>query len=568
MKKIRFKEIAFMSYNQRAARRINLDSDVVVVSGGNQSGKSCILKSLYHVLGATIQQFAARWSEANIITMLKFSIDGVNYKAVRIIDDVYMFNPDGSLHFHYKDKYQIAKAIGKMLGSFIDYKDGKGKKRTLSLGHLFMPFYIDQDKGWNQPLESFGGASSIGGKHNALLYLTGIINDDYYVYKTKYDEISSKQKDVLANILANSRFSGIIRNRFQSMTGMVFSEDEFKKGMDVVIKKVEVLKEEQTSLLKELEKLYGSKYTCQFNINQLKDNVKEIDKDFNFAVKNKGLITCPMCGAQVENDEYGRLLMLDDKDRCKDQLIVNEKRLREIEERIKEKETLSNEIKEKISDLQATINNRSDTLSLKEMFEARMRDYFDETMAKIENELIDEKRRIETEILSYKGHLKTWNKNEKKKMIEKDFVSYAVEALLKMDIGPRGRSKVAFGGRLHTTGSSVIRYIIAYLYAYYYVIQKYDGLIFAPIVIDEPKQRGLDEGGLNSVLNFIMENKPEHSQLIISLTDNEISNLPDKVNIIKLESKQDVLMESEYEEVKEEIDRLIYSPDAMLSYCE
>lgn len=565
MKRIRFKEIAFMSYSQKAARRINLDSDVVVVSGGNQSGKSCILKSLYYALGATIQQFAARWTEANIVTMLKFSIDNVNYKSVRIYDDVYMFNPDGSLLFHYKDKYQIAKAVGKMLGSFIDYKDGKGKKRTLSLGHLFMPFYIDQDKGWNQPLDSFGGASSIGGKHNALLYITGIINDEYYVYKTKYDEISSKQRDVLANIQANSRFSGIIRSRFQSMTGMVFSEEEFKKGMDIVIKKVESLKEDQASLLKELERLYGSKYTYQFNINQLKENVKELDKDFNYAVSNKGLLTCPMCGAQVENDEFGRLLMLDDRDSCKDQLIINDKRLQEIEERIKEKEALSNEIREKIIDLQATINNRSETISLNEMFEARMRDYFDLTMSKIENELNDERRRIETEILSYKGHLKSLNRNEKKKIIEKDFISYAVDALSKMDIGPKGRTKVVFGGRLHTTGSSVIRYIIAYLYAYYYVMQKYDCLLFAPIVIDEPKQRGLDEGGLNSVLNFIMNNKPERSQLIISLTDNELHDLPGNVRIIKLESKQDVLNEVEYNGVKEEIDRLIYSPDAMLT---
>lgn len=566
MKRIRFKEIAFLSYSQRAARRINLNNDVVVISGGNQSGKSCILKSLYYTLGATIQQFAERWADANIITLLKFSIDGVNYKAVRIVDDVYLFNPDGSLRFHQKDRYKVAKAIGNLLGSNIDYKDSNGRRKTLSLGHLFMPFYVDQDKGWNQPLDSFGGATSIGGKHNALLYISGIIDDDYYVFKTKHEEAQTRQKEVLANILANSRFSGIIRKRFQSRTNLVFTETEFKQGMDVVIKKVEDLKEEQTALLQELEKLYGSKYTYQFNINQLKDNVKEIDKDFNFAVRNRGLITCPMCGAQVENDEYGRLLMLDDRDRCKDQLIVNSKKLQEVEERIREKETLTNEIREKISDLQATINQRNETISLNEMFEARMREYFDETMTKIENELNDEKTKLETEILSYKGHLKSLNNNEKKKLIEKDFVTYAVEALAKMDIGPKGRSKVSFGGRLHSTGSSVIRYIVAYLYSYYYVMQRYDGLLFAPIVIDEPKQRGLDEGGLNSVLNFIMNSRPNDSQLIISLTDNETKNLPEGVKVIQLESKQDVLKADEYKDVREEIEHLIYSPEAMLYY--
>lgn len=53
-----------------------------------------------------------------------------------------------------------------------------------------------------------------------------------------------------------------------------------------------------------------------------------------------------------------------------------------------------------------------------EVVEARMREYFDETMTKIENELNDEKTKLETEILSYKGHLKSLNNNEKKKLID------------------------------------------------------------------------------------------------------------------------------------------------------
>ena len=60
MKKIRFKEIALMSYSG-AARRINLDNDLVIVAGGNESGKSSILKTLYYTLGATVYPFARRW---------------------------------------------------------------------------------------------------------------------------------------------------------------------------------------------------------------------------------------------------------------------------------------------------------------------------------------------------------------------------------------------------------------------------------------------------------------------------------------------------------------------------
>ena len=95
MKRIRFKEIALMSYSG-VARRINLNSNLVIVAGGNESGKSSILKTLYHTLGASVYSFAQRWDEANVISLLKFTIDGANFKAVRMASDVYVFNPDGT----------------------------------------------------------------------------------------------------------------------------------------------------------------------------------------------------------------------------------------------------------------------------------------------------------------------------------------------------------------------------------------------------------------------------------------------------------------------------------------
>ena len=122
MKNIRFKEIAFLSY-KGVARRINLNHDLIVIAGGNETGKSCILKSMYYTLGPSVYPFAQRWLDGNVITMLKFSIDGVSFKAVRMGNDIYVFNPDNTLNFHEKDKSKFASKLGNLLGINIHYKD-------------------------------------------------------------------------------------------------------------------------------------------------------------------------------------------------------------------------------------------------------------------------------------------------------------------------------------------------------------------------------------------------------------------------------------------------------------
>ena len=104
-----------MSYSG-AARRINLDNDLVIVAGGNESGKSSILKTLYYTLGATVYPFARRWERANVASLLKFTIDGVNFKAVRVASDVYVFNPDNTLRFHDWNKQKIAEEMNNLLG--------------------------------------------------------------------------------------------------------------------------------------------------------------------------------------------------------------------------------------------------------------------------------------------------------------------------------------------------------------------------------------------------------------------------------------------------------------------
>ena len=564
MKNIRFKEVAFLSY-KGVARRINLNRDLVVIAGGNETGKSCILKSLYYTLGASVHPFAQRWVEGNVISLLKFSVDGINFKAVRMGNDIYIFNPDNTLNFHERDRIRFAAKLGNLLGINISYKDSKGKDKTFTSGYMFMPFYLDQDKGWDQPLNSFTGLSGSGGKHNAILYHTGIINDEFYVYKSRMEEAEARKKTANNEIAANFRFRQEAMKRFAKYDVLPFTVEEFDNGIKEVMSKLNSLKEKQKDIMKELEKLYSIKYSYQFNIDQLKENIVEIEKDFKYALRSENEICCPMCGASVDNDAFARFKMLDDKDRCKDLLIDNNTKLDDIKEKIAEKEKASQSIRDEIDELQERINRRSNEVTLDEMFEAKLRSYVDEVVSDSTDKLRAEINKLDLIIYESKENIKRLQNNDKKSIVENDFDTSVKNLLRKFGI-ISGDKKHPLGGRIKTTGSSVVKYVIAYTYAYLNVMQKKNCPLFAPIVIDEPKQKGIDDNGFISMLNSIVNDRPQGSQLILSLTDNELTHLNAEFDSIMLQHGSDVMNKEEYEDVKKEIEELVYGNFELQGY--
>ena len=132
MKNIRFKEILFLSYKEKKARRINLDSDVVVIKGGNGTGKSCLLKSLYGVFGALVDKYPEGWNPYFIVALLKFQIDGVTHSAMRIGKDFYLLNPDNTYFSETNSLEDQAAALSILFGQDL-YIIQTSRKRNVCL---------------------------------------------------------------------------------------------------------------------------------------------------------------------------------------------------------------------------------------------------------------------------------------------------------------------------------------------------------------------------------------------------------------------------------------------------
>ena len=190
MKSIRYKEILFLSYQEKKAKRINLDSDIVVVRGGNDAGKSCVLKSIFGVFGAQIRRYPEGWNPEKILVLLKFKVDGVNYKALRVGNDYHLFTPDNKMFSITKDLREQSDQLSKLFGLNIAYPS---LNYSLSIGSMFMPFYIDQEDGWSQPWSSFTDVGNEQEKKNVMLLYTGAKYIEVNIVKITISKVGARQ---------------------------------------------------------------------------------------------------------------------------------------------------------------------------------------------------------------------------------------------------------------------------------------------------------------------------------------------------------------------------------------
>lgn len=133
--------------------------------------------------------------------------------------------------------------------------------------------------------------------------------------------------------------------------------------------------------------------------------------------------------------------------------------------------------------------------------------------------------------------------NLKKELVEEDFMNYVVSAYKKMGVAANDNMfrRIKFGGRISDGGSTKTRNIVAYTYGYCELIRKYNGRLFCPIVIDEPNQNGINRTGLEAVNMYIIENRPDGSQLILTVSNDAEINTEGAI-VVELESQKELLI--------------------------
>lgn len=556
MKNIRFISVKFLNYEKKVAKKINLDNDVVIIQGGNQSGKSCITRSLYSTMGADLKRYPL-WQYTNVISLLDFKIDNTLFQYLHIGTFYYVFT-QGKIVFKAKNKEENSTRLSELL-QFNLLVGVAHSEVVLSNSYMFLPFYIDQDEGWQQPLNSFSKIGSPTEKMNALYYHTGIIDDEYFFYRNSLLRARKELVRVKADLDSEERFSKYVEEKFKHIR-IALDDEDCKDEIDTFVKHVNSLKKKLEVKIEELKKLYNKKGYVEFRIKQLHDSITEIDRDLNFAVKQSAVLTCPMCGSKVDNDAIGAYEMIRDEDDCKQMLVDFQKELATVDERIRVVEEDNSKIREDIANIEKAIEARKGNVTIQQVIESQMHKLLLQELTEHEQKGKLRRSELEREIEQCSQKIKTLDGSLRKDEIEKDFYSFVLHGLksMKEGLGNIHNLNIEFGSKIRTSGSMVTKCVLAYTYAYCKLIIKYNGPLSCPIVIDEPNQNGCDEKSMKAVLDYILASKPTTSQLILSVNEDEVIDKTDKL-VIDLSGESELLCESEFRDVKDEIENLLAS---------
>ena len=115
MRRLIVSEILILSDLEKRARRESFDPVRTIVYGGNDTGKSSLIKSIYQAFGAEPAKVNPRWKAAEVKTVVKFSIDNVKYQLLRDSSYFAIFEGEGTfLHSFTRVSTELAPYLARI----------------------------------------------------------------------------------------------------------------------------------------------------------------------------------------------------------------------------------------------------------------------------------------------------------------------------------------------------------------------------------------------------------------------------------------------------------------------
>jgi hypothetical protein len=561
MKRLLFHNLAILSKTEKAAMEIPLKKGANVLSGSNDVGKSTILKALYHAMGANTPQLNnSRWKRARPIYCIHFSIGDDVYYIVRDENTFGVFNNNFAKLGHYQG---IARAGGigpflnGLLGFNIQLPDKNDELKSLWPAFYFLPFYVDQDAGWQNTWTSFDGLQGIKSFRKSMLdYHLGIRPQLYYDGIRKRFELEKQRGVIESEIVALDVVRRNFRTRKASMK-LDIDNASFQAEMDSLVESYNAVHATQQETLERLKKVRNELAEVDLEIHVLERSVAELQADYEFAAEPSfpDHVACPTCGSDFDNSIRQRFGILDDVDYCRS--LIDQKR--------KQRLSISGEDRKIQSEYDALAN---DMAAIDEVLTRRRGDVTFAEVVKSEGykdvvrsitQDVDEKEKDKSEIdvrlKEIRKALREFGDGGEIRDYYRAKMKEYLNALNVQVLEERDYSTVYKVIRENALGSDLPRALVAQYFSYLAVMLKFNKFVVAPMVVDSPFQQEQDDTNRDAITEFIFSRLLPNQQLVLATVDTD-GAMADRleardVNVIRLESQYALLKRNKYESTRE-----------------
>ena len=561
MSKLLFNKLYIFSSSDKAARVIEFAAGKTIITSssidGTNRGKSVIMKSLYHTMGADCN-FDDMWDDDSKIYILNFTIDSNEFYIFRHSSLFKFFDADKNIIFKTVSRHELSERLNDIFHFAVKLparqhssgalpKEDEEEVQRLEItppAYNYLLYFVDQDGQRGSQFSSFKSLQQYPDfKTNTMYYHFGAFDEDYYDLTIQQEKLMAQQKQIFRD---DEMMHLMLDRVYANIEDVSYSKDIEHLHQDIDRTKTQYneIAKKLSSIRSKLIALRNDKEELLLHINSLSCLRKENDKQ----IQSLNDHICPLCSSCLDdplNLRIKRYNTGDDIILLSGELQIDVQR---IERDIAKQEIEYTKWLSKLNEYESALNLHSseinDVLRHKGYIEIK------EKISDDLHALREQAEQLEVQLKDINKKLRKYN--DAKKKINKRY--YELMLADKNRFGLKGIKPKTFESIKRSFSSGGSNNPIATIVWYVNLLKlKHEfnpNAIDFPVVLDSPNNAETDQEKRNQVYQYVCERVTDN-QLIVSgigFLDIQIQDVEfDKV--IQLDNpKYSLLLEQDYAE--------------------
>lgn len=553
-----FKKIYIFDILTKKAFVTSFEKGVNVVTSssidGTDRGKSVLLRSLYHVMGADAH-FDKKWKNEDKVYLLEFSVDNKKYFIYRHKKVFKVFDDAVQILFQTSTRTELSEFLSEIWSFEIFLPNRNTEKLEIAPpAYTYVMNFIDQDYYDGTNFNSF---KSLGQYQN---FKPDVIYAQFGIYDKNYFERVKSKQNLLERINASERAykkANEMKEKVSKLLGnLVVPENlqELEKELSIRTKEYNDILNSMNEFRYKLTNLRNEKYELEIALNQIERFKNNKEKEIKSILKTD---ICPECHSvlkdttdlrskrynSIEDSLYISDSIYEDIEKISKVILKIESSYREFSNRLES-------YKKNINSAQKEIKNYTSYIGLNELYNSLNLELFSELQ--LQEELKDRIENIEEELKKV-SEIKANINKKYYEMVDSQVLRFGLDELEESQYKAINRVFCASGSNKPI--STVIWYFI--LNNLKTCFNKKS--LKLPMVLDSPKNAEMDYDKEQALIEYILENSSNYTQLIFSSIGFERTKFifEGETKIIELKNDKYQLLNSEtfkeYEDILENV---------------
>lgn len=521
---------------------------------GTDRGKSVLLRSLYHTLGADAH-FDKKWKNEDKVYLLEFFVDNKKYFIYRHKKVFKVFDDAVQILFQTSTRTELSEFLSEIWSFEIFLPNRNTEKLEIAPpAYTYVMNFIDQDYYDGTNFNSF---KSLGQYQN---FKPDVIYAQFGIYDKNYFERVKSKQNLLERINDSERAykkANEMKEKVSKLLGnLVVPENlqELEKELSIRTKEYNDILNSMNEFRYKLTNLRNEKYELEIALNQIERFKNNKEKEIKSILKTD---ICPECHSvlkdttdlrskrynSIEDSLYISDSIYEDIEKISKVILKIESSYREFSNRLES-------YKKNINSAQEEIKNYTSYIGLNELYNSLNLELFSELQ--LQEELKDKIENIEEELKKV-SEIKADINKKYYEMVDSQVLRFGLNELEESQYKAINRVFCASGSNKPI--STVIWYFI--LNNLKTCFNKKS--LKLPMVLDSPKNAEMDYDKEQALIEYILENSSNYTQLIFSSIGFERTKFifEGETKIIELKNDKYQLLNSEtfkeYEDILENV---------------